>query len=584
MPDDIRHKFKVTIDGLPLTGELESKMLMAMVEDSRNAPDLFVLSFLDPDRKGPNSVLDKTRAQIGSSAEIKVVSGDQTSGQPLFKGEVTAIETEFDTEGTHTIIRGFDKSHRLFRGNKTKAWTNKSFSDIASEIAKEAKLTLGKIDSTTPVYEHVSQFATSDWDFLRWMAAESNREVAVGDGKFEFRKSTPPTTAPPVARLGGRATPLQLKLSDLIRFHAMVSAAGQVKEVKVKGWDYMKKQAVMGQADAGTSSAEVGTSPDQIAEKFGNPVYTEVNSPSGNAKHLDNIAESIAEQIGAGHAEIEFEAFGNHKLRAGTPVSFAGAGKLFDGKGIITTTRHIFERNQGYRTIGYITGRQDRSLFALTGGSNGHRSDSGPLGARHIEGLVPAIVENVNDPKTLNRVKLRFPWLDDKYVSDWARVIQIGAGEQGRGWNILPEVGDEVMVAFEQGDIRYPVVLGGVYNGQNKPYPGKVPLLDSAKKHVDKRMFVSRSGHVLAFVESASKKGITLRTADRKHKIVLNTTADTVQIESSGVVSIEATDIKLSATNINAEAEANLSVSANGNMSLKAGGTLEIKGATINLN
>lgn len=573
----MRNKFKVTIDGVPLMAELEHKMLMAMVEDSRNAPDLFVLSFLDPDRKGPNSMLEKTRAQIGSTAEIKVVSGDETSGEPLFKGEITAIETEFDADGTQTIIRGFDKSHRLFRGNKTRAWTNKSYSDIASEIAKDAKLTVdpAKIDATTPVFDHVPQFNMSDWDFLRWMAAESNREMAVGDGKFEFRKATAATTAPPVAKLGGNAKPKQLKLSDLRRFHAIVTAADQVKEVNVKGWDYVSKESILGNAKAGTTSAKVGTSPGEIADKFGNPVYTEVSSPSGNQKHLEGVAQSIAEQIGAGHAEIEFEAFGNHELRAGTPISFAGAGKLFDGQGIITSTRHIFERNQGYRTFGYITGRQDRSLFALTSGSNGNGSNAGTLGARRIEGVVPATVENNDDPKGFGRVKLKFPWLDDKYVSDWARVIQAGAGKDG-GWLLLPEVGDEVMVAFEQGDVRYPIVIGGVYSEKTPLHAGKIKLLDSSTKNVNKRGFISRIGHRLSFIESKDQKGISLTTADKKHQIALNQTKNGIGIESSGGVFIKGDAIDLVCQN--------LKLSASGSIEVEAAAQLTLKGKTVNIN
>lgn len=570
-----RHRFKVKLDGTPLGGDLEAKMVMAMVEDTRNAPDLFVLSFLDPDRTGPNSVLDKTRARIGCPAEISVVSGNETSGQPLFNGEVTAIETEFDESGTHTIIRGFDKSHRLFRGTSTKAWTNKSFSDIASEIAKKAKLKVGQIDQTFPIYDHVSQFAMSDWDFLKWMAAESNREMAVGDGRFEFRKATPASDAPSVAWP-------TLKLKDLLRFHAMVSAADQVKEVVVRGWDYASKEAVMGKAPAAATSTKVGTTPAEIASKVGNAVFVEVNSPSDDAQHLDNVARSIAEQIGAAHAEIEFEAHGNHKLRAGTPISFAGAGKLFDGQGVITTSRHVYEPKAkvGYRTFGYVTGRQDRSLFALTGGSNGNGSDSGPLGGRRIDGVVPAIVENNNDLKGLGRVKLKFPWLDGKdgkYVSDWARVVQPGAGPDYRGWMILPEVNDEVMVAFEQGDIRYPVVLGGVYNGKYKPYGGKIPLVDPNTKEVNKRGFRSREGHRISFVESKDQSGMTIVTGDGNQGITFNQTDEHVFIN--------ATDALVEATNeIKVIAEKNVEIHANGNMSLTASGTLTLKGKTVNIN
>src|SRR5207245_3818990 len=73
-----------------------------------------------------------------------------------------------------------------------------------------------------------------------------------------------------------------------------------------------------------------------------------------------------------------------------------------------------------------ISGRQDRSLLGLAslGASNGHAS----AGGAPINGVVIAQVTDNNDPNNQARVKLKFPWLDDNYESDWARVTQLGAG------------------------------------------------------------------------------------------------------------------------------------------------------------
>ena len=77
-------------------------------------------------------------------------------------------------------------------------------------------------------------------------------------------------------------------------------------------------------------------------------------------------------------------------------------------------------------------------------------------------------------------MRLRFPWLDDTYVSGWARTVQAGAGKD-RGALVLPEVGDEVLVVFEQGDFRRPYVLGGLYNGMDQPSPQGIPAVDGGK-------------------------------------------------------------------------------------------------------
>src|SRR5688572_28993399 len=83
-------------------------------------------------------------------------------------------------------------------------------------------------------------------------------------------------------------------------------------------------------------------------------------------------------------------------------------------------------------------------------------------------GVAEAIVTDVNDPEQEGRVKLKYPLFDDNTVSDWARVRQLYAGK-GYGTFFIPEVDDEVLVAFVHGDMKMPIVLGGLYNGSDKP-------------------------------------------------------------------------------------------------------------------
>ncbi|GAA3074482.1 hypothetical protein GCM10020000_69340 [Streptomyces olivoverticillatus] len=95
--------------------------------------------------------------------------------------------------------------------------------------------------------------------------------------------------------------------------------------------------------------------------------------------------------------------------------------------------------------------------------------------------MANALVTDVNDPLKQGRVRLRFPWLDDKYVSDWTRTVQMG-GLGGGG--IFPmDVNDEVLVAFDRGALDHPFVIGGLYNGKDQPtVVGDVPLHDTVRK------------------------------------------------------------------------------------------------------
>ena len=91
-----------------------------------------------------------------------------------------------------------------------------------------------------------------------------------------------------------------------------------------------------------------------------------------------------------------------------------------------------------------------------------------------------ALVTDVDDPQKLGRVKIKLPTLADDYESDWARVVQPGAGKTAVSV-FLPEVGDEVLVAFEHGDIRRPYVLGGLWSVPHKPPLGDGPVRQRAR-------------------------------------------------------------------------------------------------------
>ena len=110
--------------------------------------------------------------------------------------------------------------------------------------------------------------------------------------------------------------------------------------------------------------------------------------------------------------------------------------------------------------------------------------------ANLLYGVMVGVVTNNQDPEGLGRVKVRFPWLSNEDESGWARIAAPMAGKE-RGMYFLPEVEDEVLVGFEHGDVRFPYVLGALWNGQDAP-PAKN---DDGKNNL--RVIKSRSGHLI---------------------------------------------------------------------------------------
>ena len=145
--------------------------------------------------------------------------------------------------------------------------------------------------------------------------------------------------------------------------------------------------------------------------------------------------------------------------------------------------------------------------------------------ARRIHGVAVGIISNAQDPEGIGRVKLNFPWLSEDNESDWAKVVSFMAGKE-RGAFFLPEVGDEVLVGFEQGDINKPYVIGALWSSEDKPPEANA----DGKNNI--RMIRSRSGHEIILNDdgSAGQEKIEIHT-NSGHKIVLDDATGQEKIE-----------------------------------------------------
>jgi phage baseplate assembly protein V len=196
-----------------------------------------------------------------------------------------------------------------------------------------------------------------------------------------------------------------------------------------------------------------------------------------------------------------------------------------------------------------------------------------------FHGVAIGIVTNNKDPNGLGRVKLALPWLADDVETDWARIASPMAGKE-RGWYSLPEVDDEVLVAFEHGDPEFPYVLGALWNGRDKP-----PASNADGKN-DVRMIRSRSGHVIRLTDTGGSEQIEIIDKSTKNSIVISTKDNTITIRADADVVVEAKSgaLKLSGKSVEIASASDLKIEAKAGMTVRSTGQLTIKGQIVQIN
>jgi len=196
-----------------------------------------------------------------------------------------------------------------------------------------------------------------------------------------------------------------------------------------------------------------------------------------------------------------------------------------------------------------------------------------------VHGVVIGIVTNNRDPEGLHRVKVKFPWLSGADESHWARVAAAMAGND-RGAYFLPEVDDEVLVAFEHGSVDHPFVLGSLWNGRDKPPEAN----DNGSN--DHRGFKSRSGHVLRLGDAAGRESVEIIDKTGSNRIVITSSDNKICIEAVGDIDVVSSTGKLTLSGLSVEiqSQTGVKVQAGTTVDVNANAQVSIQGALVKLN
>jgi phage protein D len=581
----------VKVNGADLPSDLYNVLIGVEVDDSLYLPAMFAITLFDPNF----DIVESTTLPIGASVEISMAghAGTLTS---VIKGEITAIEPEFLESITHLVVRGYDRGHRLQRSRNLRTFLKMSDSDVVSSIASAGGFT-ADCTSAGAARDYLVQDNATDFDFLWELARRNGFVVRVKDRQLLFKKASELFSGSPKTYKRGET---------LIEFRPRLTIASQVNSVKVRGWDPAAKAEVVGEATTAVSTTAIGAGTgSSLGQKaVGVASFTSVNALVRTSTEAKSLAQALLNETDSGDIRAEGVLLGDPTIVAGAKVILAELGTKFSGTYLVSRAIHRFNA-EGYRTTIEVTNGTDATLSDLIGGGAG--PSEVPDMNRH-PGVAVGLVTNLSDPNNQGRVKVKFPWMPLQTSggappeSDWVRMATPMAGAS-RGFLFLPEIDDEVLVAFEQGDPNRPFILGQLWNGKDAP-----PLQNSVAAQSGKvvqRIIKTRAGHTILLDDSDSTPGIQIIDKTTKNSVKFDSAANVISVTSDDKMTITAknvsadatTEIKMKGQTVNIEGTTltikgtTVTVEATGTLTLKgpvvkveASGLAEIKGGVIKLN
>ncbi len=437
---------------------------------------------------------------IGKDLKISTVdhAGEEIT---VFEGFILETELEYEITGSFTaVIHAVSLSYKLEVTPQNRYFLAKPLSAIASALGGDDGLAVELSCADRKPLNYV-QYGESDFNFLRRMADDHAAWIRpTADGILISDHFQPGCELEWRTEFGLQSFRTRARLAS----------------PSFNGHHYdhheMKSAAFTAVSDDPDFFGGVDGLVDAVKQQSNEripPGYVDQRSRAKSTGDFeDRLKHEAARSMGA--AVSAFGVSLEPRLKPGDTVDITGPIAAAGTYGLIAVT-HVWSTN-GYS-----------NEFECTPWKS-YRSELPPR-VRESAGLVPARVVEHNDPKKMGRIKVRYFWQEDG-DGHWARCMTPHAGG-GRGFMFMPEVGDEVVVGFEDGDPERPVVLGCVWNGvdqapRQKFYADKVDMDSNWVKRI-----VTKSGNRIQIVDKPGHEAIVLSTPNSARVTLIENAAET---------------------------------------------------------
>jgi Rhs element Vgr protein len=549
----------VLIDGTEISGRFH--VLAVSVTREVNRIPTAVIQFLDGEAsKATFEASNGDNFIPGKNIEIQL--GYRSKNDSVFKGIIVKHSIKVRKDGSLLIVECRDEAVKMTQITKSRYFADMKDSDIMEEVIGSYQLQKD-VESTAPSLKEVTQYNSTDWDFLLCRSEANGQVVIVKDGKVTV--STPAS---------GDSPSVSVRYGDtLLELDAEIDARRQSKGIKASGWNPADQKVVEVEATEPPATNDGNLSPGDLAGVVNDEAQRILHGGNLTEPELQAWADGrlLKERLAKVRGRAKFQGFAG--VSPGDTIEVTGIGERFEGNMYVSGVRHTVAGGNWETDVQFGLATE---LFAET-------YNLRPLPAA---GLLPAVsglqigVVTVleNDPDGEDRIKVRIPLISDAEDGLWSRIATLDAGDS-RGTFFRPEIGDEVVVGFLNDDPRHPIVLGMCHSSA-KPAP------ETAEDTNHRKGYVSREK--MQFIFDDEKKDIVLETpggnkvtlSEDKKGIALEDQNDNkITLDDNGIKIVSCKDITLEASGDIKMEGSNIELTAQTGFKAAGSSTAEVEGA-----
>lgn len=569
----------VLIDGKEISGQFH--VLSVSVTRELNRIPAAIIQLQDGEASKSTFAASNGDGFIpGRKVEIQL--GYRSQNDSVFKGIIVKHSIRIRKNGSLLAVECRDEGVKMTSGVKSRYFADKKDSDIMEEIIGAYQLQKD-VQTTTPALKEVTQYNSTDWDFLLCRAEANGQVVIVKDGKVTV--TTPSAGAQPAVSVRYGTTLLELD--------AEIDARRQSKGIKAISWNPSGQEVLEVEAKEPSTTNNGNLSPGDLANVVGTDAHRIGHVGRLSEPELQAWADGslLKERLSKVRGRAKFQGFAG--VSPGDLIEVTGIGERFEGNVYVSGVRHVVDNGNWETDVQFgLTTELFAEIYNLR-----------PLAA---SGLLPAVsglqigVVTVleNDPDGEDRIKVRLPLISSSEDGLWSRIATLDAGDK-RGTFFRPEIGDEVVVGFLNDDPRHPIVLGMCHSSA-KPAPEAAKDANNRKGYVsrEKMQFIFDDEKKVIVLETPGGNKVALTEDDKGivmedqngNKITLDDSG--IKIESSKDLTLKAArDLKIEGMNVDFNAQTGFKAAASAtvelsgaNTTVKGSAAVVIQGGVVQIN